>query len=309
MQTKRMKGKGQSGGKGKGSSDGDKSDESKEKTADQLADEAENKEGQDESEKSGSGNGDEDDEVTDKDLEDDGEEAEQYKESDDELGELLTTSDDNANDQTSYGLSHEKLDAKKRPDKKSPSKKLEEFFMQILGHEKVLTPDAMKHYNRGTRKNDHGLIYSSINRKVKLRPKKLGILIDVSGSMDSRSLLVALDSLEPLLHMLHKESKVVLWDTYKCGEYEITKLPKRVSEGGGTDMASGLRYLTKQGFDTVVIYSDFETNLYDLHSAAVEFGKDLSFIVVNTGWRTRSTPDDIITDQKSLVRRAILFKP
>ena len=71
-----------------------------------------------------------------------------------------------------------------------------------------------------------------------------------------------------------------------------------------------IRYLNKKGYDTVVIYSDFETNTYTLHDEAKAFGKDLSFIVVNNGCRYRSMdPNRIIEDQKSLVRRVIEFKP
>lgn len=305
MQTKRNKGSGKSNGNPQ---DGTEESSLGKMISDKDSEEVE--EGESSTSGSSKDSEGEENEVTQSDMEDDGEDPEEYLDEEEELSELITTSNQKCDDSTSYGISHESHRSKSRPDRKSPSKILEDFFMQLLYHEKTMVPDSMKHYNRGTRRNEHGLIYTSISRKVKLKPKKLGILIDVSGSMDSKSLLTALDSLEPLLHMLHKDSVVVAWDTGLCGEYPITKLPKSLQECGGTDMASGLRYLNKKGYDTVVIYSDFETNTYTLHDEAKAFGKDLSFIVVNNGCRYRSMdPNRIIEDQKSLVRRVIEFKP
>lgn len=307
MQTKRMKGRGNQSNQSQGKENEDSEGTSIGKMISEKEDEQDENEGKDSSSKSNE-SGDKEEEVTQSDMEDDGEDPEDYMEDEEEVSEMITTSDDNYDNSTSYGLSHEKHKSKTRRDTKSPSKVLEDFFLQMLHHERQMMPDSMKHYNRGTRRNKDGLIYTSISRKVRVKPKKLGILIDVSGSMNSKSLLTALDSLNPLLHMLHQDSVVVAWDTDLCGEWSITKLPSYLEECGGTDMARGLRYLSDKGFDTIVIYSDFDTNLDSLHYEAEKFGKELYFIVVKGGWRVKD-PDRVIEDQNKLVRRSILFEP
>jgi len=135
------------------------------------------------------------------------------------------------------------------------------FLQKIVGSSMVYLPDSMKHYNRGSRANADGFLYSSIRKRNRTDKKRFGICIDVSGSMNTESILTALGSLKSALSVVDNNSIVVTWDDYLCEEFPITKVPQRVSNGGGTSMHRGLQYLIEKGCDNIVMYSDFETDV------------------------------------------------
>lgn len=146
--------------------------------------------------------------------------------------------------------------------KENSSAEIKNFLSKILKPSMVYLPDSMKHYNRGTRPNSSGILYNSIRRRNKMDKKTLGVLIDCSGSMNSESIITALSSLKSSLDVVSKDSLVAVWDTSLCAEFPITKIPSSVPCGGGTDMASGLKYLVnKKNCTEVVVYSDMWTDI------------------------------------------------
>jgi len=147
------------------------------------------------------------------------------------------------------------------------SKEIKSFLSQILDGSMVYQPDSMRHYIRGTRKNPGNFLYTSIRRRALQDKKRLGILVDVSGSMYVDSVMTAIRSMKESLNVVSSDSVVVTWDTSKCEEFPITKIPESVSLGGGTDMAKGLRYLVdNKKCDEVVVYSDMGTELPSMTS-------------------------------------------
>ena len=138
--------------------------------------------------------------------------------------------------------------------------KMKEFLTGLISRQNTRLPDSMKLYNRGIRRNPQGLLYTSTRTKRNTDQMKLGILIDVSGSMDIDEISAAINSLGELKLSLHPQSKVVLWSTDLNQEWLITdKFPAHPNKGGGTDMLAGIRYLLRDGFTDVVVYSDWET--------------------------------------------------
>lgn len=150
-------------------------------------------------------------------------------------------------------------------------KTIKRFLASIIHSTLSYQHDAMKHYNRGTRYNTDGIFYNSIRRKVDRKRKKLGILIDVSGSMDTGSIVGAVSSLKTSLNVVDPASELVTWNTHLSERYKITQIPEKVRIGGGTDIAAGLGYLAENRFTDIVIYSDFETDLTDLNQVRESF--------------------------------------
>lgn len=142
--------------------------------------------------------------------------------------------------------------------------KMKNFLTGLISRQNTRLPDSMKLYNRGIRRNPQGLLYTSTRTKRNTDQMKLGILIDVSGSMDIDEISAAINSLGELKLSLHPQSKVVLWSTDLNQEWLITdKFPAYPNKGGGTDMLAGIRYLLRDGFTDIVVYSDWETPYMD----------------------------------------------
>lgn len=145
---------------------------------------------------------------------------------------------------------------------------IKKFFLSILDVKRDLLykQDSIKLYNRGSRRNSDGILYSSSRRKVdNLRSsKKLGVVVDVSGSMETSDILEALTSIKDIFSLIHRDSELVTCTTRVVEKFPINKLPKSVNVGGGTDMSKGLEYFIKKGFTDIVIYSDFETDIQDM---------------------------------------------
>lgn len=140
-------------------------------------------------------------------------------------------------------------------------KNIRKFMSQFLNVGKEYRIDYLRHYNHGSRENKDGILYSSMKRHIQETKTKIAILVDVSGSMDTEVLLNGLGAIKAAENVIDKDSVLVTWDTRKCQEFNIREIPTRVREGGGTDMASGVKYLVKKGFKKVVLYSDMETDV------------------------------------------------
>lgn len=161
------------------------------------------------------------------------------------------------NEKRSYGSSYVK---QKLTLTNTTSKKLKDFLVSLISRQNLRRPDSMKLYNRGIRRNPQGLIYTSTRTKRDRRQMKLGILIDVSGSMGIEEMSAAINALGEIVQTLHPESKVVLWSTRLNQEWKLSNgIPDELNSGGGTDLLPGVQYLLDDNFSDIVIYSDWET--------------------------------------------------
>lgn len=139
-------------------------------------------------------------------------------------------------------------------------KEIEKFLRSIIGNSYDFLMDPMRLWNRGSRDRSSGVIYNSLKQAPQKKRKKLGILVDISGSMNISTIQNAAQSLKDCAPVLDKGSKFVTWNTNLGQEFPITNIPDQVRVGGGTDMVAGIEYLVKQGFTDIVVYSDFETS-------------------------------------------------
>lgn len=145
---------------------------------------------------------------------------------------------------------------------------IQKFLSSIIKHDILYFADSMKHYNRNTRRSSDGILYTSRRRKVNKNRQKLAILLDVSGSMQVKPVLAALNTFKNSSSLMAGGSRLITWDTGKVGEYSIDEIPQTIELGDGTDIAAGLRYLNSQGYEDIIIYSDFDTPYEPLLKAA-----------------------------------------
>ena len=138
-------------------------------------------------------------------------------------------------------------------------KEIEKFLRSILGNSYDFLMDPMRLWNRGSRDRSSGVIYNSLKQAPQRKRKKLGILVDISGSMDITNIKNAAQSLKDCSKILDKGSMFVTWNTDLGQQFPIMNIPDQIRVGGGTDMVAGINYLVKQGFTDIVVYSDFET--------------------------------------------------
>lgn len=138
-------------------------------------------------------------------------------------------------------------------------KEIEKFLRSIIGNSYDFLMDPMRLWNRGSRDRSSGVIYNSLKQAPQKKRKKLGILVDISGSMNILTIQNAAQSLKDCAPVLDKGSRFVTWNTNLGQEFPITNIPDQIRVGGGTDMVAGIEYLVKQGFTDIVVYSDFET--------------------------------------------------
>lgn len=165
---------------------------------------------------------------------------------------------------------------------KNDSKEIEKFLRSIIRTSYQFTQDPMRLWNRGTRDRSSGIIYNSLKQQPQrdMKKQKLGILVDISGSMDITSIQKAAQALKDCSKFLDKKSRFVTWDTDLVQEFPLTAIPDKINLGGGTDMVKGINYLADQGFTDIVVYSDFYTagletvnpKNYRLYSLVVEGG-------------------------------------
>ena len=144
---------------------------------------------------------------------------------------------------------------------------------RVLKHTDV--KDPLRLYNRGIQRK---VIVPSITQKISLSvDPKLVFLIDISGSMNTELVDRVLKTIAKSLYKLNRGLRydIITWST-RLGEHikdiNPKKGVKRISCGGGTDMASGMVYF-KNNYDKnaiLILISDFEDSLNEWHK--VEMG-------------------------------------
>lgn len=160
-------------------------------------------------------------------------------------------------------------------------KEIEKFLRSILGNSYDFLMDPMRLWNRGSRDRSSGVIYNSLKQAPQRKRKKLGILVDISGSMDITNIKNAAQSLKDCSKILDKGSMFVTWNTDLGQQFPIMNIPDQIKVGGGTDMVAGINYLVKQGFTDIVVYSDFET--YGLETVDPKGYRLYSIVANNSG--------------------------
>jgi uncharacterized protein with von Willebrand factor type A (vWA) domain len=118
------------------------------------------------------------------------------------------------------------------------------------------------------------VIAPSISRKISISTNpKIVFLLDISGSMDTRLVDRILRTISKSILKINRDLRydIITWST-SLGEHIKDINPRkgvpRISCGGGTDMASGMRYF-KENYKSdaiLVLISDFEDNLDAWHS-------------------------------------------
>lgn len=142
--------------------------------------------------------------------------------------------------------------------------------------------DYLKNLNRGTRENSEGILYPSYRSNMTLNKDKLGVLIDVSGSMDTSTIIEALKAIKDEARRLNPDSVVVTWNDSKKQEFPLTKIDDEIKIGGGTAMDRGLAYLAQEKkCSSILIYSDFDTDAVSLLLEAKKFKGNLYSIFVD----------------------------
>lgn len=182
-------------------------------------------------------------------------------------------------DKSSFGSNH--LESGSHATEQKSDKLIRQFLCRIVKTSMSYQPDSLKHFNRGTRKNDQGFMYTSLRRRADIDHKKIMFICDVSGSMDISSIAKALSSLKSSINQISPEARLVTWDTDKVEEFSIDKMPKAFKHGGGTDMAKAVEYAVSQGYRDVVLYSDLDTDVSSLIRAAEKLDS-INTIFVNS---------------------------
>ena len=138
--------------------------------------------------------------------------------------------------------------------------------------------DMMKLYNRGIVRS---VIAPSLSRKITISTKpKLVFLIDVSGSMDTRLIDRILCTISRTLKKINRDLRydIITWSDY-LGEHikdiDPRKPHPRISCGGGTEMAKGMKYFKEHyGPEAIlVLISDFCDSLDQWHEVERTMGK------------------------------------
>lgn len=166
----------------------------------------------------------------------------------------------------------------------NPEKKIKNFLSSIVSLDMSFKIDALRHHNHGTRRNANNILYSSRKRQHNINKKKLGVLIDVSSSMDADSLITAISSLKDSMNLISDDSIVVTWDTEFCNEWNIRKVPNHIPEGGCTELSGGIDYLNKKGCNDIVLYSDMGTDMDRILESLDRFNGNLYTIIVSNGY-------------------------
>lgn len=195
-----------------------------------------------------------------------------YKSSTDYCNQYDSQFEELDREEISAGNTDSPSEQTSKPGKGSASQEIEivpnnektivKFLQQIITRpEAQYQPDIMRIHNRGTKVNDQGILYSSKKRKKIQGKAKFCFIVDVSGSMYTDSILKAIGALNSTLGFVDKNSKLVTWNEDKVEEFDINSIPSKIKTGGGTDMASAVKYAKEEGYTDIVIYSDFETDM------------------------------------------------
>lgn len=165
---------------------------------------------------------------------------------------------------------------------------------RVLKHTDV--KDPLRLYNRGIQRK---VIVPSITQKISLSvDPKLVFLIDISSSMNTELVDRVLKTIAKSLYKLNRGLRydIITWST-RLGEHikdiDPKKGVKRISCGGGTDMASGMVYF-KNNYDKnaiLILISDFEDSLNEWHKVEMGmkgylmYGFNYGYYAYNQEWK------------------------
>lgn len=165
---------------------------------------------------------------------------------------------------------------------------------RVLKHTDV--KDPLRLYNRGIQRK---VIVPSITQKISLSvDPKLVFLIDISISMNTELVDRVLKTIAKSLYKLNRGLRydIITWST-RLGEHikdiDPKKGVKRISCGGGTDMASGMVYF-KNNYDKnaiLILISDFEDSLNEWHKVEMGmkgylmYGFNYGYYAYNQEWK------------------------
>lgn len=149
--------------------------------------------------------------------------------------------------------------------------------------------DSLRTFNRKTRSTQN-LMYSSVKRGRRPRQlPKLGVVVDVSGSMSEHIVRKVFSTLKSLQHLFDKESVVVTWNTSRRGEWKISDLPNKIYSSGGTDLNASIKYCKDHlKCNKYLVISDMDFSLYQFtrsmestpmqfYAISYDFAGDASF--------------------------------
>lgn len=179
----------------------------------------------------------------------------------------------------------------------SADTRLTTFLKKFISHSQTRQNDMIRLYNRRTRGNVADIMYSSHRLKREEGKRKIAVIIDVSGSMDLSIISIALRTLQSLLSTLNKDSRVITWTTQLEQEFPLTALSELLNVGGGTDMTSALEYVKGKGYNDIVVYSDFYTDLNTLGEITDSMSENVHAVVV--GGNTTSDLEEYLGKCKS----------
>ena len=163
-----------------------------------------------------------------------------------------------------------------------PDKEIANFLTRIVRNSLEYKHDSFRHYNRGTRRSKEGVFYSSLKRKSHSNSRILSIVTDISGSINTSQLATAVQSVKLVFNKLHPSSELATCDTKICKVYPITNIPNVLNCGGGTDMAVGLKYFVDKNAQDIVLYSDLETDMYEMNKI-IDNNPNINFYTIVTG--------------------------
>lgn len=146
--------------------------------------------------------------------------------------------------------------------------------------------DNMRIYNRGTR--GRNALYTTRKYTPNLSAPRLGIVVDISGSMDNTKLLKAVASLKNVSNKLHKDSVLLTCNTDVVDVFNIREVPNSISIGGGTCIDRGIEYLVERNFTDIVVYSDFCTDMPAMERVREKTKANFYSIIVSGDYKKTS---------------------
>lgn len=139
---------------------------------------------------------------------------------------------------------------------------LKKLILNIVKTKNSYMPDSIRLHNRQLRPNNK-LLYSSKRLKHNKIKTKLGIMIDTSGSMQFDDIVKVIAELAKNATVLNSNTTVYFGDVVVSDSLSIKDISKpfHLNLGGGTNIPNCvLNGPLKDGYDNVIIYSDFESN-------------------------------------------------
>lgn len=167
--------------------------------------------------------------------------------------------------------------------------------------------DLLKLYNRGIVRS---VIAPTVSRKVTIcNDPKIVYLIDISGSMDTRLVDRILKTIAKNMKKLSRGLRydIITWST-RLGEHikdiDPRKGVPRISTGGGTRMAGGIKYFKEHyGPEAIlIVISDFEDYLEEWHTVEMTMPQ-YAMYGFNYGYNRYGGDDDKIDWKYMKVRK------